>query len=454
MSFAPPPGYTATESGLFVPVQMQASAVSDLQHPTAWLGDAVGMGRVTSKVYVSPQTSLGLSTYYACLRAISEDCAKLPLQVLERQDRGRRKATEHWLWPLLHDQFNDDMTAFMAREVMTHHALGWGNGYGLILRDRSMTAQEGEVTEIYPIHPGRVTMRRDSATGRLVYDVRMGTLQREGQPQSEAVDMADMLHIRGPSPDGLLGYSIAQLAAESLGLSLAAQTYGASFFGNSGRPGGILSHPGKLNDVARVNLRESWERTHGSADNANKTAVLEEGVTWTAVTIPPEQAQFLATRNFQVREICRWMRIPPSKVADLADAKYANIEQQNIDYVVDTLTPWLTRWEQEIQMKLLENEPSYYAKHNVNSLLRGDMEARAKYYRTMVSNGIYTLNEVREFEDMNAVDGADELFLQLNMAPVRKIVDGTARAVPRTRPGSPADPEAMRNGYGAPTYAP
>jgi HK97 family phage portal protein len=419
------------------------ATLSELQHPTAWMTEAFGGQPVSSKVYVSPATSLGLSTYYACIRAIAEDCAKLPFQVFELMERGRRKAPEHWLSPLLGTEFNEQMTAFIGRELLTSWALGWGNGYARIIRDQSMTRYEGEVIGLEPLHPRRVVVQRDRQTGRLLYLIRAGVTGREAETFG-VVDQGDMLHLRGPGSDGILGYSIAQIAAESLGLSLAAQQYGASFFGNSGRPGGILSHPGRLEDKARVNLRESWEATHGGTSNAGKTAVLEEGITWTPITIPPEQAQFLDTRNFQVREICRWFRMPPHKVADLSDAKWANVESENISYVVDTLGPWFVRWEQEIQSKLLP-ESSYYAKHNVTALLRGDMAARAEYYRALVGIGVYSLNEVRELEEMSPFEGGDEHFLQLNMSTVKRIADGTAQPRRALRPAPPV-PAASTNG--------
>lgn len=422
-----PAGYTTTASGLFIPTTLQADALSDLRNPTAWLTDWASGGQVAAGVAVSPRSSMGLSAYYACIRAIAEDCAKLPLQVLERLERGRRQAREHELWKILHDQFNDEMASFTVREVMTHWALGWGNGYGMILRDRSLTLRDGAVDGIYPIHPQRVTVSRDSQTQRLLYTIAMGERIRESVVAPMVIPQEDMIHLRGPSPDGVLGYSIAQVAAESLGLSIAAQRYGAGFFGNSGRPGGILSHPGTLSDPARQHLRESWEATHGGSANAGKTAVLEEGMTWTPISIPPEQAQFLDTRNFQVREVCRWFRMPPHKIADLADAKWANVESENTSYVVDTLTPWLTRWEQELQMKLLLMDDAYYVRHNVNSLLRGDVATRTTYYRSMVNIGAMSPNDVRELEELNPYDGGDEYFLQTNMATVKSIVDGTAQ---------------------------
>lgn len=425
-----PNGYTKMESGLYIQADTAASAVSDLRHPTAWLSDWALGSQGVSGIAVSQQTSLGLSTYYACLRAIAEDCAKLPFQVLERLERGRRQAREHTLWPILHDQANDEMAAFTMREVLTHWALAWGNGYGLIVRDRSMTRRDGEIVGIFPIHPRRVRVFRDQQTEGLLYEITSGDFIREAENASMTVPSSDMLHLRGPSPDGIMGYSVVQVAAESMGLSLAAQKYGASFFGNSGRPSGVLMHPQKLSKDAKDALKDSWNQLYGGPANANRTAVLEEGMSWVPTSLPPEQAQFLATRNFQVREVCRWFRMPPHKIADLADAKFNNVEAENTSYVVDTLTPWLTRWEQEVQMKLLPGETSFYVRHNVNSLLRGDVKARTEYYRFMVNHGILSPNEVRELEEFNPYDAGDEYFMQVNMATVESIVDGSARSQP------------------------
>ena len=166
-----PPGYTTHESGLFLPVDLRADALSDLTSPTAWMLDAFTTGRVHSGQAVSPQSSMGLAAYYACLNVIAQDCAKLPLPLYRELDRGREKVREHPLWHILQYRFNTDMTAYIGRYVLTHHAVGWGNGYGLILRDRSFGPTDGQVTGIYPIHPSRVRVERDNATRELVYDI-------------------------------------------------------------------------------------------------------------------------------------------------------------------------------------------------------------------------------------------------------------------------------------------
>ena len=440
-----PPGYTTTESGLFMPVDLRADALSDLQHPTAWLADAFSGARVHSGQAVSPQSSMALAAYYACLNVIAQDCAKLPFPVYRELDRGREKVRDHPLWRILQRVFNRDMTAYVGRYVLTHHAVGWGNGYGLILRDTSMTARDGKVTGIYPLHPSRVKPVRDQDTGEIVYDIsQTARWPRETVDVPVRVPASDMLHLKGPSGDGLTGYSIAQVAAESLGLSLAAQEYGASFYGRSAIPAGVLTHPGKMDPKAVENLRERWEARR------NGTAVLEEGMKFEQLTIAPEQAQFLLTRGFQVLEICRWFRIQPHKIADLSNAHFTNIEQQNIEHVQDTMMPWYRMWESEVEMKLLADEPDVVVRHDARALMRGDSAMRAEYYKSLFMVGAYSPNDIREFEDMSPVEGGDERYLQIQYAPISRIADGTARQPRQTqRPSNTNGQTALRNGHHA-----
>lgn len=452
MPFPALPGYDTTESGLLVPSGMQATshfgAVTNTETPDPWLVDWVSGGRASAGVRVSPTTSMALAAYYACLNIIAQDCAKLPLQVLKRTKSGREKAEDHDLWPILMEEFNEDMTAYVGRETMSHHAPGWGNAYGYIERDRSMRRTEGEVVGIYPIHPARVTVERNDRTGELEYHIYEGYSASERDEIPAIIPARDMLHIKGLSPDGILGYSVAQIARESLGLSLAAQEFGASFYGNGATPTGILTHPQKLSQQAKEALTAQWHKRPKGA-----TAVLEEGFTWQQITIPPEQAQFLVTRQFQVLEICRWFRMQPHKVQDLTNAHHTNIESQNIEHVVDTMMPWHVRWEQEINRKLLRGT-EYYAKHDVRALLRGDSQMRAEYYHKMFMVGAYSPNNILELEDMNGYEGGDERFLQSQYAPVRKIADGTAQrarqaptTVSRRAPIAPDSPEARVNGH-------
>lgn len=441
-----PPGYLISDSGLFVPsaAHFGPTATTSDNPVQAWLrGDDYALHRIAG-VAVTPQGSHALAAYYACLNVLAQDCAKLPLPILKKSGSGRTKATDHPLWVLFQDEFNEDMTAYTGREVLTYHAAGWGNGYGYILRDRSMTRTEGTILGIYPIHPMQVSPERDRATGMLQYRV---YASKDEVP--EIIPADDMLHLKGLGSDGLTGYSVAHIGAESMGLSLAAQRFGAAFFGNGSRMSGVLEHPGQLSDKALQHLKESFVDQYGGPDNTGKPAIFEEGMKWTQLGIPPDEAQFLETRQFQVREICRWFRMQPHKIGDLADAHHTNIEQQNIEHVTDTMLPWFVRWEQEINRKLLKGTP-FYVKHDARGLLRGDSQARSEYYQKMFMIGAYSPNQILEFEDMEPYEGGDERYLQIQYAPVRKIVDGTARQ-PRQASGRPLGPtdttQAHLNGH-------
>lgn len=391
-------------------IRPSAAETSRLTNPDPWLMTWAGGRTTTAGVPVSPQGAMALSTYYDCIRIISEDVGKLPLNVYERLDpRGKRLAREHPLSPLLHDSPNGDMGAMTFRETLTSHMLGWGNGYAEILR-----TGRAQVAGFQVIHPSRVMVRR-APDGTLAYDVYGGDDLPGTQPTGwRRVPGINMLHVHGLGPDGITGYSVAQLAAESLGLSLAADRFGASFFGDDATPSGILTHPQRLSQPAQENLRKSWEERH---QNSHKMAVLEEGMTWQTMTIPPEQGQFIETRGFQVREICRWFRIPPPKVGDYEFATYNNFEQSSIDYVVDTLTPHLVRWEQELHRKLFGETSDYFAEHQVQGLLRGDQHARSQFYKELFGMGSLSPNDICEFENLAQIpdeDGGNARFIATN----------------------------------------
>jgi len=391
-------------------IRPRADFLSDLRHPTAWLTNWALGGVTQAGIRVSPQSAMGLSTYYACIRNISEDVGKLPLLTYRRLlPRGKERVPQHWAYPLLHDAPNDDMTAMTFREVLTAHALGWGNGYAEIVRNG-----RGIPGAFYPIHPSRVQLQRDDR-GRLVYDVygNDGIYSAAGINASAIrLPQDDMLHVKGLGSDGYTGYSIVQLAAESLGLSLAAQTFGASFFGGGAALGGILTHPKQLSPEGQKHLRESWQTAYGGPWNAGKTAILEEGMTYTRIGIPPEEAQFLQTRTFQVPEICRFFRVPPHKVQHLDNAHYNNVEQQNLEYTTDTLMPWLVRWESELKRKLFADEPDIFAEHLILGLLRGDQAARGAYYKTRFEMGTLSPDDIRELENENALpDGLGKHYM-------------------------------------------
>ena len=231
-----------------------------------------------------------------------------------------------------------------------------------------------------------------------------------------------MLHIPGLGFDGLVGYSPIAMAKNAIGMAIACEEYGAKFFANGAAPGGVLEHPGTIKDPQRV--RESWQSTFGGSGNANKIAVLEEGMKYTPIGISPEQAQFLETRKFQINEIARIFRVPPHMVGDLEKSSFSNIEQQSLEFVKYTLDPWVIRWEQSIQRSLLSRneKTAYFVKFNLEGLLRGDYQSRMNGYAIGRQNGWMSANDIRELENLDRIpeeNGGDLYLINGNMLPLK-----------------------------------
>ena len=236
------------------------------------------------------------------------------------------------------------------------------------------------------------------------------------------LDPAEVLHIPGLGFDGLVGYSPIAMAKNAIGMAIACEEYGAKFFANGAAPGGVLEHPGTIKDPQRV--RESWQSTFGGSGNANKIAVLEEGMKYTPIGISPEQAQFLETRKFQINEIARIFRVPPHMVGDLEKSSFSNIEQQSLEFVKYTLDPWVIRWEQSIQRSLLSKDEKavYFVKFNLEGLLRGDYQSRMNGYAIGRQNGWMSANDIRELENLDRIpaeDGGDLYLINGNMLPLQ-----------------------------------
>jgi HK97 family phage portal protein len=228
----------------------------------------------------------------------------------------------------------------------------------------------------------------------------------------------DILHVAGLSFDGFAGVSVATYARETLGLAMATEAHGARLFSAGALFRGILQHPGKLkDDKAARRMRESFDEAF-RGDGAHQTALLEEGVKYEKIGMTAEDSQFLGTREFQAHEIARWFRMPPHKVGLLDKATFSNIEHQALEYVVDTLLPWLVRWEQRCSVSLLSKseQDEYFFEFLVDGLLRGDQAARYKAYKDAVLTGFMSRNEVRAKENLNPEPGLDEFLTPLNMA--------------------------------------
>ena len=375
-------------------------------------------GGTTSGKSVTERTAMQMTAVYSCVRILAEAVAGLPLNLYQyNADGGKEKALAHPLYLLLHDEPNPEMSSFVFRETLMTHLLLWGNAYAQVIRNG-----RGEVMALYPLMPNRMTVDRD-ANGQLYYSYNRSS---EDAPtmngQTVTLKPSDVLHIPGLGFDGLVGYSPIAMAKNAIGMAIACEEYGAKFFANGAAPGGVLEHPGTIKDPTRV--RESWQSTFGGSGNANKIAVLEEGMKYTPIGISPEQAQFLETRKFQINEIARIFRVPPHMVGDLEKSSFSNIEQQSLEFVKYTLDPWVIRWEQSIQRSLLtpDEKKQYFVKFNLEGLLRGDYASRMGGYATARQNGWMSANDIRELENLDRIpaeDGGDLYLINGNMLPLK-----------------------------------
>ena len=355
-------------------------------------------GRANSGKRVTDRTALQHIAVYACVRVLSEAIAQLPLHVYKYNDKGKERVLQHPLYFLLHDQPNPEMTSFVFRETLMSHLLIYGNAYAQIIRNG-----RGDVLGLYPLMPDKMKVDRDEKN-RLIYIYsRYDEANPNLKEQGDIVLYADeVLHIPGLGFDGLVGYSPIALAKNAIGISIACEDYGASFFGNNANPSGVLEHPGVIKNPDK--LRDAWHRAYGGR-NAHKVAVLEEGVKFTPISIPNNEAQFLETRKFQIEEIARMYRVPLHMISDLDHATFSNVEHLSLDFVKYSLDPWIVRWEQSLQKALLSDSEKgrYFIKFNVDGLLRGDYASRMQGYSIGIQNGFLCPNDVRELEDMNLI---------------------------------------------------
>lgn len=388
--------------------------------PQDWPALAPGASTLTGR-NVDIDSAWSLPAYSASVRAISEDIAKLPFKVYESlPDReangqklpgGKRVASEHPTYRVLHDVANPEMTAFVWRELSVSHLLGWGNCYSEIVRD-----DRGYVQELWPLPPNRVEPKRED--DRRYYRIKLARPSAEFPDGYQELEAADVFHVPGLGFDGLQGYDPISLMAKSIGVALAAQEHAERFWANNARPGGALVVPAdlELSDKAKGKLKSQWQASHGGLGNAQRIALLEDGITFEEIGMPNDAAQFLETRKFQVIEIARSMRMQPHKIMDLERATFSNIEHQALEYVQDTLGGWAGRLEAQARKDLLK--PPFYAELLFDALLRGDSLTRARVWSIYTMSGNVTPNYVNERENfpLRTDAGGDRFMRPLNVA--------------------------------------
>lgn len=383
-----------------------APRTPDVRNDVRDSGTLFVFGRANSGEQVDEKSAMQIATVYACVRLLAESVAQLPLHLYKvTEPDGQEKANDHPLYKILYREPNPEMTSFSYWEAVMTHLLLWGNSYSQIVRDGKNT-----VLGLYPLLPENVEIDRTDK-GELYYIYHAYTNEVPGETNKDIIFRRDeILHIPGLSFNGLVGFSPIAMMKNSLGTTMAVEKYGSSFFKNGAQPAGVLQHPNLLKDPEKV--RRQWNEAYGGAGNAHKVAVLEEGMTYKPISLPPEDSQFLSTREFGVEEICRIFRVPPHMVQDLKRATFSNIEHQSIDFVVHTLDPWLVRIEKAIVKDLLveDEKDQFFPKFNVDGLLRGDYKSRMDGYSIGISTGIISPNEARRKENMPPLseeDGGD-----------------------------------------------
>ena len=351
-----------------------------------------------SATSVTPDTAQSVSAVFACVQAISETTASLPLILFRRgEDGDRERAADHPLYRVLHDQFNPEMTALEGREYLQASVLLKGNGFAKIVR-----GYDGQVRELWPLNPDNVQVRR-TPSGLVYEHSKEGVLTR--------LLSHEVLHLRHRlGDDGVLGVSPIAAARGVVELAIAENQHGVSTFTNGAKLLGVLKFPGKLKPEQRQAIGASWASQHAGAANAGRTAILEEGVDFQALSMSLEDASWIEARKLSVIEVCRLFRVPPSIVGAMEQSNYSNSVEMARQFATQTLRRHLVMWEQAIAAKCLTDagRRTYFAEHQVEGLLRGDSVNRAQFYSAGIGDGWLKRSEVRKLENLVAIDGIDD----------------------------------------------
>jgi len=396
-----------------------------LRSPATWFLEALGLGRESvSGVRVSEGVALSLSAYYCGVSMIARTIASLPLNVYRRDGRKRDVADGHPVHWLLHNAPNPHMTAMSMRQSWLLHAIGRGNCYGEIVRDG-----RGQIAQIWPLLPTTTKPILDDE-GELWYEI------RPWEEEVRYLRAADVLHVPGLGFDGIVGCGLLQVAGNAIGLNAAQDQYAAKFFRNGGTISGAIESPNVLKQETFDRLKREIAEKFTGLENAHRVAILEAGLKFNPLNPTHEEAQLIETRRFSVEEWARWLNMPPHKLKEMSKATFSNIEHQNIEWVVDTLRPWLVAFEQEFNRKLFRKQDIFYTKHVVEGLLRGDLKTRYDAYAVARNWGWMSADDVLELEDRNPLPGdqGSMYLVPANMQPADKV---------GKEPPAPASPSAL-----------
>ncbi|UOU80301.1 phage portal protein [Edwardsiella anguillarum] len=363
-------------------------------------------GILLSGERVSPETAMKLAAVYSCIYVLSSNLAQMPLHVMRKHDKKVEVARDHPVFYLIHDEPNAWQTSYKWRELKQRHILGWGNGYTWVKRNR-----RGEVIGLDCCMPWQTALLQTG--GRYTY----GLYNEEG---AFAISPDDMIHIRALGNNQKMGLSPIMQHAETIGMGMSGQKYTESFFSGNARPAGIVSVKGQLNNDSWAWLKEQWKKASlALRSQENKTMLLPVDMDYKALTVSPIDAQIIDMSKLNRSMIAGIFNVPAHMINDLEKATYSNITEQAIQFVRYTMMPWVTNWEQELNRLLFtraERAAGFYVRFNLTGLLRGTPQERAQFYHYAITDGWMSRNEARAFEDMNPVDGLDEMLVSVNAA--------------------------------------
>jgi len=380
-----------------------------------WFGLQGGAG-----AYVDPKRASGIATAGACIGAISQSLAAVPLNTYRRAaNGGRERATDHPLYSVLHDAPNDTMTAFEAREMLIASLLITGNAYAALDWN-----PRGQVTALHPLDPGRVVVER-LESGRLRYRV----TDRNGRIRVLLQD--EILHLRYRlDQNGVMGLSPIQIARETFNLALTQQDTAAGLAAKGNRPSGALVFPNSLGPTGKEGALSALAAKINANNVTSNVMVLDGGAEWKSFSMTARDAEFLESRKLTNLDICRIWGVPPSAVGITDNATYSNIGEESRALVARCLAPMARRVEQAMNVALLpmESRKTLFIEHDLAGLLRGDQKARFEAYRIGREWGWLSVNEIRGWENMPEVDGGNERLSPLNMTPLGERNPGAGEA--------------------------
>ena len=351
--------------------------------------------------------ALTLTAVWCAIRLLAESVSSLPVSVYSKQANGDKledsKSPIYNLVKFKPNYYQNKITFF---EFIMLSICTEGNSYVQIVRNNS-----GTPVQLICLSPSNVTVVVNN--NELFYQIDGGAV----------LDSSDVLHFKTITDDGVTGLSPIDQCAKALNWGVSLEEFGSTFFSNGAKPSSILQTDRALSDTALQRLKTSFNNNYGKLKNSNSTIVLEEGLTFKPISISPEQAQFLSSRQFSIEEVARIFNVPPHMLKDLSKSSFNNIEMQSQEFVTYTLMPYITRIEQEMNLKLFRTNElgKTFIEFNVNGLLRGDVKSRTDAYKTAITNGYMSINEVRQKENLNSIEGGDKHFMQMNMTTIDKI---------------------------------